>query len=743
MRRFPSGTVDQYIYFVAVDSSDLKTRETGLSTFTVYRARNGAAAAAYTTPTIAEVSSANMPGVYSLLLDEDMTIASGNKSEETVLHITQASMAPVTLVYELYRPDVTDGETITVSSGAISTVTTTTTATNVTTVNGLAAGVITATSIAADAITDAKVASDVTIASVTGAVGSVTGAVGSVTGNVGGNVTGSVGSVASGGITATSIAADAIGASELAADAVTEIAAGVWDRLTSTLTTVGSAGKLVVDNLNATVSSRATQTSLDTVDDLLDTEIAAIKTVVDAILVDTDVIGAAGAGLTALATQASVNTIDDFLDTEIAAIKAKTDLIPAAPSAVGDIPTAAAVADAVWDEVLSGHLTAGSTGNALNSAGSAGDPWGTALPGAYGAGSAGYIVGTNLDATVSTRATAAALTVVDDFLDTEVAAILAAVDTEVATIVTQTTAANIRAAVGLASANLDTQIGDIPTNAELATSQAAADDATLAAIAALSIPTAAAIADAVWDEDATAHQTQGTFGQAIGDPVADTNSLYKAVVTDATGATVGVDVVALKAETVTILADTNDIQARLPAALVSGRMDVSVGAMAANVMTAAAAAADLTTELQSGLATAAALTTVAGYIDTEVASILAAVDTEIGTLQTTLNTVAGYVDTEVAAIKAKTDLIPAAPAAVGDVPTAAQNAAGLLDLAAGVETGLTLRQTLRLMAAVMVGKVSGAGTGTEVFRDVNDTKARVTATVDLDGNRTAITRDAT
>lgn len=705
----------------------------------------------------------------------------------------------------------------------------------------------------------------------------------------------------------------------------------------------------------------ATAANLTVIDDLIDTEIAAIKTVVDAILVDTDT--TIPATLATLATQASVTTIDDFLDTEVAAIlaavdtevaaiKAKTDLIPAAPSAVGDIPTAAAVADAVWDEVLSGHLTAGSTGNALNSAGSAGDPWGTALPGAYGAGSAGYILGTNLDATVSTRATAAALTVVDDFLDTEIAAILAAVDTEVATIVTQTTAANIRAAVGLASANLDTQIGDIPTNAELATSQAAADDATLAAIAALSIPTAAAIADAVWDEDATAHQTQGTFGQAIGDPVADTNSLYKAVVTDATGATVGVDVVALKAETVTILADTNDIQtrlpaalvsgrmdasvgamaasvltataiaadaitdakvaadvtiasvtgavgsvtgavgsvtgnvggnvtgsvgsvasggitatsiaadaigaselaadavteiaagvwdrltstlttvgsagklvvdnlnaavssrasqtsldtvddfldtemaavlaavdtevaaikaktdsltftvagqvdantlrvggtlqtagdimadtndiqARLPAALVSGRMDVSVGAMAANVMTAAAAAADLTTELQSGLATAAALTTVAGYIDTEVASILAAVDTEIGTLQTTLNTVAGYVDTEVAAIKAKTDLIPAAPAAVGDIPTAAQNAAGLLDLAAGVETGLTLRQTLRLMAAVMVGKVSGAGTGTEVFRDVNDTKARVTATVDLDGNRTAITRDAT
>lgn len=89
----------------------------------------------------------------------------------------------------------------------------------------------------------------------------------------------------------------------------------------------GTAGKIVGDNLNATVSSRASQTSVDAVDDLLDTEIAAIKTVVDAILVDTDVIGLAGAGLTALATQASVNTIDDLLDTEVAAIKTVVDAI--------------------------------------------------------------------------------------------------------------------------------------------------------------------------------------------------------------------------------------------------------------------------------------------------------------------------------------------------------------------------------------------------------------------------------
>jgi len=115
--RIPSGTTDQYMYFVAVDATDLKTRETGLSSFTVYRSRNGAAAAAMTTPTVNETDTTNMPGVYELLLDEDMTIGSGNDSEEMVFHITQASMAPVTRTIELYRPKITVGETITVSSG--------------------------------------------------------------------------------------------------------------------------------------------------------------------------------------------------------------------------------------------------------------------------------------------------------------------------------------------------------------------------------------------------------------------------------------------------------------------------------------------------------------------------------------------------------------------------------------------------------------------------------------------------
>ncbi|MBP6514028.1 MAG: hypothetical protein KA224_02540, partial [Steroidobacteraceae bacterium] len=75
----------------------------------------------------------------------------------------------------------------------------------------------------------------------------------------------------------------------------------------------------------------------------------------------------------------------------------RADALRNTPASSGGA-SAAAIADAVWDEAIAGHLTSGTTGAALNAAGSAGDPWSTALPGAYGAGTAGYIVGGLLQA---------------------------------------------------------------------------------------------------------------------------------------------------------------------------------------------------------------------------------------------------------------------------------------------------------------------------------------------------------
>lgn len=115
--KIPSGVIDQYIYFVAVDPTDLKSRETGLSGFGVQRSRDGGAAVAYTTPTVVEISAANMPGVYALLVDEDTTIDAAHDTEEYCVHITHGSMQPVTRTIELYRPKITIGETLAVVDG--------------------------------------------------------------------------------------------------------------------------------------------------------------------------------------------------------------------------------------------------------------------------------------------------------------------------------------------------------------------------------------------------------------------------------------------------------------------------------------------------------------------------------------------------------------------------------------------------------------------------------------------------
>ena len=418
----------------------------------------------------------------------------------------------------------------------------------------------------------------------------------------------------------------------------------------------------------------------------------------------------------------------------------------------------------------------------------------------------------------------------------------------------------------------------------------------------------AAGVQAIWDALTSALTTVGSIGKRIVDYL--TGDIYARI-----GAPVGASI---SADIAGIQSDTNDIQTRLPAALVSGRMDSSVGEMAANTLTASALATDAVTEIQTGLATptnitAGTITTVTNltnaptngdFTATMKASINAEADTALtdygalkptvagrtldvtatgeagldfdntagsagdpwstalpgaygtgtagkiigdnvnatissrsshsaadvwasgtrtltsfGTLVadiwanvtrtltafaftptpsnaadvtailedtgTTLpaqisglnNLSAAQVNTEVdtalsdvgltstvtgridAAISTRlatagytapdnasiasilTDTGTDIPALIDAVPTANENADALLDRAAGVETGHTLRQSLRLMLAALVGKLSGAATTTVTIRDVNDTKNRITATVDSDGNRTAVTED--
>lgn len=90
----------------------------------------------------------------------------------------------------------------------------------------------------------------------------------------------------------------------------------VWDALTSALTTASSIGKLLVDNINATISSRLASASYTAPDN---TSITAIKAKTDNLPVDpADASDIAAAFAT---TDGLITTVDTVVD----AIKAKTD----------------------------------------------------------------------------------------------------------------------------------------------------------------------------------------------------------------------------------------------------------------------------------------------------------------------------------------------------------------------------------------------------------------------------------
>ena len=103
----------------------------------------------------------------------------------------------------------------------------------------------------------------------------------------------------------------------------------------STLTAGGVRTELATElgRIDQTIGSRATQASVDAIDDYVDTEVAAIKAKTDNLPSDpadaSDIATAFGTVNTTLAT------IAGYVDTEVAAIKAKTDLIVAFPANFG------------------------------------------------------------------------------------------------------------------------------------------------------------------------------------------------------------------------------------------------------------------------------------------------------------------------------------------------------------------------------------------------------------------------
>jgi hypothetical protein len=147
---------------------------------------------------------------------------------------------------------------------------------------------------------------------------------------------------------------------------------------------------------------------------------------------------------------------------------------------------------------------------------------------------------------------------------------------------------------------------------------------------------------------------------------------------------------------------------------------------------------------------AANATAVRSELATELGRVDAAISSRLAGASYTAPDNAGIAAAELAA-EAVDARLPADPAdeslletaiatrsAPGDAMTLSSAAVdAVLDEA--VEGAVTLRQAMRVLLAVLAGKVSGAPTGPIVYRDVNDTANRVTGTIDADGNRSAVT----
>lgn len=256
-----------------------------------------------------------------------------------------------------------------------------------------------------------------------------------------------------------------------------------------------------------------TRTDVSGVEAKIDT----IDGIADAILIDTAEIGAAGAGLTALATQASLDVVDGIVDAILIDTGATLDAaITAIDTKVTDIQ--GATFDTATDSL-----------EALRNRGDA--AWTGAPPTVHtGTAQAGATNTITLDVGASA---------VDNLYT------LLRVSITSGTGVGQTRA--IKAYNG--TTKVATTINDWVVIPDNTSGFEIVSDSITEIIAA---PTAAAVADAVWNESTTGHTTAGTFGEQLKNDVdailVDTSTTLQNAITTIDGI---VDA---------ILADTNELQ---------------------------------------------------------------------------------------------------------------------------------------------------------------------------------------
>jgi hypothetical protein len=233
------------------------------------------------------------------------------------------------------------------------------------------------------------------------------------------------------------------------------------------------------------------------------------------------------------------------------------------------------------------------------------------------------------------------------------------------------------------------------------------------------------------------HDENGFYGVPL--DTTDTNTLgtLKVFIHEATALSVWQDFMVVPANVWDSFFGADKLQVHVDE-MTAGIITATV--IAADAIGASELAADAVTEIQSGLATAAALTAVDDLIDTEVAAIKTVVDAiQVKTDSLTFTT-ANRVDSQVFGMQAGT--VTAAAIATDAIDADALAANAVDEIWDEVMEGtVTARQSQRLANSANAAKLSGAATTTVTIRDVADTKDRIVATVDADGNRSAITLD--
>lgn len=438
----------------------------------------------------------------------------------------------------------------------------------------------------------------------------------------------------------------------------------------------------------------------------------------------------APAGASVSADIAAVQADTDNIQTRLPAALVSGRMDVSVGAMATDVITSGALAASAVTEIQGGLSTLGAADVATAVWNAATASYGTA--GTYGA-----LVETNLDATVSSRSTLTAAQVnaeadaalADVGLTTTVTGrIDAAISTRLAgaSYSAPLDAAGVRSAVGLASANLDTQLGAIGgyIDTEVGAIKTVTDK----------LDTAMELDGAVYRFTTNAlEQAPVGGGGGATDWTADERTAIRAVLGIPTSGTTPADpttgildvirdnVVAVKAKTDNLPADPAD-QSLVEAAI------SAIPAAPSAVAVAAAVRGELTTELgridvavSSRLASAsysAAPSAVA--IRAEIDANSTKLDVAVSSRNATAPDNAG-----IAAIKARTDLIPAAPAAVGDVPTALQVADAILarDLGSGTNAGSLNERTVRSALRFVRNKWSVAAGNLTVMKEDDTTTA--------------------